>query len=77
MHQVAVATLYMLLRKAYDHHVDKTTHNYDGDIVTLPYDVWLKQIYVVHADYWFMSMELLALLILQFVKSLLTLYGDN
>ena len=27
MHQVAEAALYMLVRKAYDHYVDKTTNN--------------------------------------------------
>ena len=53
MHQVSVADLYMLIRKAYDHYVDKTTNNDDCDIVTLPYDICIKQVCVVqpHADY--------------------------
>ena len=40
---------------AYDHYVDKTTHNHDGDLVTLSYDVLLKQLCAVqpYADYWF------------------------
>ena len=41
MQQVSVAALYMLMRKAYDHYVDKTTNNNGGDIVILPYDVLL------------------------------------
>ena len=41
--QVAAAALNMLIRKAYDSYVDKTTYNYDGDLITLPYDVLLKQ----------------------------------
>ena len=62
----------MLMRKAYDHYVDKTTNNDDVDLVTLSYDVWLKQLYALqpHVDYWFKSMEL-ALLILQFVNMFL------
>ena len=53
---------------AYEHYVDKTTNNYDADLVTLSYDVVLKQLCAVqpHAVYWFKSVEL-ALLILQFV----------
>ena len=38
-----VAALKMLIRKAYDSYVDKTTNNYDGDLITLPYDVLRKQ----------------------------------
>ena len=68
MQQVSVAALYMLMRKAYDHYVDKTTNNNGGDIVILPYDVLRKQFCAIqpHADHWFKSMQL-ALLILQFV----------
>ena len=67
MEQVSVAAKIV-------HANDLMTNNYDGDLVTLPYDVLRKQLCALqpHADYWFKSMEL-ALLILQFVKSLLTL----
>ena len=70
MHQASVATLYMLMRKAYDQYVERTTNNYNGGLFTLSFDVWLKQLCVEQpqADYWFKSMEL-GLLILQFVKS--------
>ena len=70
MHQVSVAAFYMLMRKAYDQYVERTTNNDNGDLVTLPFDVWLKQLCVEQpqADYWFKSMEL-DLLILQFVNS--------
>ena len=70
MHQVSVAALYMLMRKAYDQYVERTTNNDNCDLVTLPFDVWLKQLCVEQpqADYWFKSMEL-DLLILQFVRS--------
>ena len=63
---------------AYDHYVDKATTNYDVNLITLPYDVLLKQLCAVqpHADYWFKSMEL-ALLILQSVYLLLIFYGDT
>ena len=44
MQQVSTAALYMLMRQAYDHYVDKTTNNNGGDIVILPYDVLLKQL---------------------------------
>ena len=39
MHQVSVAALYMLMRKAYDQYVEKTTNNYNGDLVTLSFDI--------------------------------------
>ena len=71
MHQVSVAALYMLMRKAYDHYVERTTNSDNGDLLTLPFNVWLKQLFIEQpqADYyWFKSMEL-DLLILQFVKS--------
>ena len=70
MHQASVATLYMLMRKAYDQYVERTTNNYNGGLFTLSFDVWLKQLCVEQpqADYWFKSMEL-GLLIHQFVKS--------
>ena len=48
MHQVSLAALYMLMRKVYDHYIDKTTNNDDGDKVTLPYGVWLKHIRIYH-----------------------------
>ena len=50
-----------------------TTNNDNGDLITLPFDVWLKQLCVEQpqADYWFKSMEL-DLLNLQFVKSFRT-----
>ena len=70
MHHVSIAALYMLMRKANDQYVERTTNYDNGDLVTLPFDVWLKQLCVEQpqADYWFKSMEL-DLLILQFVKS--------
>ena len=73
MHQVSVAALYMLMRKAYDQYVERTTNNDKGDLVTLPFDIWLKQLCVEQpqADYWFKSIKL-DLLILQFVKSCYT-----
>ena len=50
--------------------ISMLTNNDNGDLVTLPFDVWLKQLCVEQpqADYWFKSMEL-DLLILQFVNS--------
>ena len=70
MHQVSVAALYMTMGKAYDQYVERKTNNDDGDLITLPFDVLLKQLCVQQpqADYWFKSMEL-DFLILQFVKS--------
>ena len=60
MHQVSVATLYMLMRKAYAQYVERTTNNYNGDLSTLSFDVWLKQLCVEQpqADYWFKPIEL-------------------
>ena len=60
MHQVSVATLYMLMWKVYDQYVERTTNNDNGGLVTLPFDVLLKQSCVEQpqADNWFKPMEL-------------------
>ena len=38
MHQVSVAALYMLMIKAYDQYVERTTNNDNGDLVSLSFD---------------------------------------
>ena len=37
----------MFMRKALGHFIDKTTNNDDSDLVTLPYDILLKQLCAV------------------------------
>ena len=48
------------MRKAYDQYVERTTNNDNGDLSTLSFDVWLKQLCVEQpqADYWFKPIEL-------------------
>ena len=67
MHQVSVAALYTLLKKAYDRHTNQAN---DDETPALQFSNWLKKLREEQpqADYWFKSMEL-DLLILQFVKS--------
>ena len=66
MHQVSVAALYMLTKKAYDHYVDKPTNDDDGGLSALSCHEWLCAVQS-QADYRFKSMEL-DLLFLEFVK---------
>ena len=67
MHQVSVAALYVLMKKAYSQYVEKATCDDEpSDYIPLPFDEWLKMLCASQpqADFWFKSMEL-DLLILQ------------
>ena len=75
MQQASVAALYMVMRKACDHYVDKTTNNYNGDLGILPYGALLTQPCSVqpHANYRFKSTKLA----LFSLFSHFSLYGDT
>ena len=68
MHQVSVAALYVLMKKAYDKYMEKATNDNDepSDLIPQPFDEWLKTLCASQpqADFWLKSMEL-DLLILQ------------
>ena len=67
MHQVSVAAIYTLVKRAYDRHISKAN---EENTHVLTFSNWLMQLQEEQpqADFWFKSMEL-DLLILHFVKS--------
>lgn len=68
IHQVSVAALYILMKKAYDQFIEKVTND-DSELnylISKPFDEWLKELCASQpqAEFWLKSMEL-DLLILQ------------
>ncbi|KAL7395746.1 hypothetical protein ABVT39_022389 [Epinephelus coioides] len=62
MHQVSVATLYVLMKTAYDQYMEKATNDNveASNLIPQPFDEWLKMLCASQpqADFWFKSMEL-------------------